>query len=57
MGKECTTIQARINTIYRRMLGVPQGTNTAALYNEMGLNNQLFRAQVQGSYMATSLRA
>jgi hypothetical protein len=40
-------MQARINTIYRRMLGVPQGTNTAALYNEMGLNNQLFRAQVQ----------
>jgi hypothetical protein len=33
-------------TIYRKMLGVPQSTNTAALYNEMGLINHLFRAQV-----------
>jgi hypothetical protein len=46
MGKECTTIQAQINTIYRKMVGVPQGTNTAALYNEMGLINHVFRAQV-----------
>ena len=46
MGRECVKIQARINTIYRKMLGVPQGTNTAALYNEMGLINHLFRAQV-----------
>jgi hypothetical protein len=46
MGKESTTIQSRINTIYRKMLGVPQSTNTVALYNEMGLINQTFRAQV-----------
>jgi hypothetical protein len=46
MGKECTKIQARMNAIYRKMLGVPQGTNTAALYNEMGLINHLFRARV-----------
>ena len=46
MGKECINIQARINTIYRKMVGVPQGTSTAALYNEMGLINHLFRAQV-----------
>jgi hypothetical protein len=46
MGKECNKIQVRINAIYRKMLGVPQGTNTTALYNAMGLINQQFRAQV-----------
>ena len=35
-----------IQCLQWKMLGVPQGTNTAALYNEMGLINHLFRAQV-----------
>ena len=46
MGKEYDKIQARMNTIYRKMLGVPQRTNTVALHNEMGLTNHSFRAKV-----------
>jgi hypothetical protein len=33
MGKDCDKIQGRMNTIYRKMLGVPQRTNTAALHD------------------------